>query len=95
MWLTIDKDELKDKRNDWEDLCLSKLAGILPEGVVVTILADRGFGDTKLFEVLTTLGFEYVIRFRGNINVSAANGEDWLKIGGAGTKGIFLRLFFD
>ena len=91
LWLTIDKDELKDKRNDWEDLCLSKLAGTLPEGVVVTILADRGFGDTKLFEFLTTLGFEYVIRFRGNINVSAANGEDRLKIGGAGTKGIFLR----
>jgi hypothetical protein len=75
LWLTVDKDELKDKRNDWEDLCLSKLAEILPEGVIVTILADRGFGDTKLFEFLTTLGFEYVIRFRGNINVSAANGE--------------------
>jgi hypothetical protein len=75
LWLTVDKDELKDKRNDWEDLCLSKLAGILPEGLIVTILADRGFGDTKLFEFLTTIGFEYVIRFRGNINVSAANGE--------------------
>ena len=75
LWLTVDKDELKDKRNDWEDLCLSKLAEILPEGVIVTILADRGFGDTKLFEFLTTLGFEYVIRFRGNIHVSAANGE--------------------
>ena len=23
LWLTVDKDELKDKRNDWEDLCLS------------------------------------------------------------------------
>ena len=41
LWLTVDKDELKDKRNDWEDLCLSKLAEILPEGVIVTILADR------------------------------------------------------
>ncbi len=31
------------------------------------LLADRGFGDTKLFAYLETLGFAYVIRFRGNI----------------------------
>ena len=52
MWLTVLKDELKGRRNDWEDLCLSHLAKILPEGVAVTILADRGFGDTKLFDFL-------------------------------------------
>ncbi len=38
--------------------------------LAVTILADRGFGDTKLFAYLETLGFGYVIRFRGNIHVS-------------------------
>ena len=48
----------------------------------MTILADRGFGDVKLFEFLESLGFQYVIRFRGNIQVSAADGEtrlaaDW------------------
>ncbi len=36
-----------------------------PEGVAVTILADRGFGDVKLFAFLDELGFDYVIRFRG------------------------------
>ncbi|MEH6952618.1 transposase [Nitrobacter sp. NHB1] len=41
----------------------------------MTILADRGFGDTKLFGFLETLGFDYVIRFRGNIHVTAADGE--------------------
>jgi hypothetical protein len=51
--------------------------------VAVTILADRGFGDVKLFEFLDSLGFQYVIRFRGNIQVSAADGEtrlaaDWV-----------------
>jgi Transposase DDE domain len=75
LWLTVLKDELKGRRNDWEDLCLSHLAKSLPEGVAVTILADRGFGDTKLFDFLAALGFGYVIRFRGNIQVSASDGE--------------------
>ncbi len=82
LWLTVSKDELKDRRNDFEDLCLARLAEVLPEGVAVTILADRGFGDTKLFGFLDTLGFAYVIRgfayvirFRGNIHVTAADGE--------------------
>jgi hypothetical protein len=91
LWLTVSKDELKDRRNDWEDLCLSRLAEVLPEGVTVTILADRGFGDTKLFAFLDQLGFAYVIRFRGNIHVTAADGEtrdaaDWVGKGGRARK---------
>ena len=87
LWLTVDKDELKNQRNDFEDLCLSRLKALLPEDVVVTILADRGFGDVKLFEFLDSLGFRYVIRFRGDIHVSAADGEtrfavDWVGKGG-------------
>ena len=70
LWLSVDKDELKNQRNDFEDLCLSRLKALLPEGVAVTILADRGFGDVKLFEFLESLGFQYVIRLRGNIHVS-------------------------
>jgi hypothetical protein len=75
LWLTVDKDELKDQRNDFEDLCLSRLKALLPDGVAVTILADRGFGDAKLFAFLESLSFQYVIRFRGNVHVSAADGE--------------------
>ncbi len=91
LWLTVDKDELKNQRNDFEDLCLSRLKALLPEGVAVTILADRGFGDVKLFEFLERLGFHYVIRFRGNIQVSAADGEtrlavDWVGKGGRARK---------
>jgi hypothetical protein len=91
LWLTVLKDELKDSRNDFEDLCLARLAEILPDGVAVTILADRGFGDTKLFGFLDTLGFDYVIRFRGNIHVTAADGETraaaaWVGKGGRARK---------
>src|SRR6202158_4763929 len=91
LWLSVLKDELKDRRNDYEDLCLGRLAQILPDGVAVTILADRGFGDTKLFGFLDTLGFAYVIRFRGNIHVTAADGEtrdaaDWVGTSGRARK---------
>jgi len=91
LWLTVGKDELKNQRNDIEDLCLSRLKALLPEGVSATILADRGFGDVKLFAFLQTLGFRYVIRFRGNIHVSAADGEtrlaaDWVGKGGRAHK---------
>ena len=91
LWLTVDKDELKNQRNDFEDLCLSRLKALLPEGVAVTILADRGFGDVKLFAFLDGLGFQYVIRFRGNIHVTAADGQtqlaaDWVGKGGRARK---------
>ncbi len=91
LWLTVFKGELKDKRNDYEDLCLARLAEVMPEGVKVTILADRGFGDTKLFSYLDSLGFAYVIRFRGNITVTAADGErrlaaDWIGKAGRARK---------
>ncbi len=61
--------------------------GAPPEGVAVTILADRGFGDVKLFEFLESLRFRYVIRFRGDIHVFAADREtrlaaDWAGKGG-------------
>jgi hypothetical protein len=76
VWLTVDKKTLKDRRNLYEDRVLVRLAEILPANVKVCILADRGFGDQKLYRLLTEeLHFDYVIRFRGNITVTAANGE--------------------
>jgi hypothetical protein len=83
LWLTVEKSALKDRRNEYEDRCLSRFAEVLPAGVRVTIVADRGFGDKKLFEFLISLGFDYVIRFRGNITVTDEHGEsrsaaDWV-----------------
>ena len=87
LWRSVFKAELKGRRNAIEDDCLAWLKQSLPEGVKVTILADRGFGDVKLFGFLETLGFGYVIRFRGDTTVTAADGEsrrarDW--VGAAG-----------
>ena len=83
LWLTVDKDELKDQRNDVEDLCLTRLKAILPEGVAVTILADRGFGDVKRSNSSKASTSVTCIRFRGNVHVTAADGQtrlaaDWV-----------------
>src|ERR687889_1395000 len=74
IWLSVLKDELKDARNDCEDACLRRLAEVLPANARATILADRGFADTKLFEFLGELGFDYVIRLKGNTRVGAVDG---------------------
>jgi Transposase DDE domain len=55
---------------------LFRLADALPADIKVCIVADRGFGDQKLYRVLTEdLKFDYVIRFRGNIAVTTVDGE--------------------
>jgi hypothetical protein len=91
IWLTVWKDEIATQRNDYEDACLRRLAETVPPGCRVTILADRGFGDQKLFAFLGELGFGYVIRFRGNIRVADASGEtrpaaEWVGKGGRARK---------
>ena len=88
VWLTVGTAALKDRRNAHEDQVLMRLAEVLPAGVRVRIVADRGFGDQKLYRMLTDeLRFDFVIRFRGNIKVTAANGEarpaaEWVGAGG-------------
>lgn len=87
-WLTVDTATLKNRRNGYEYQALVRLAEALPEGVHVCIVADRGCGDHKLYRVLTEeLKFDFVIRFRGNIMVTATDGEtrtaaEWIGKGG-------------
>ena len=88
VWLTVDKATLKCHRNAYEYRALVQLAEVLPADVKVLIVADRGFGDQKLYRVLTDeLKFDYLIRFRGNIAVTSAEGAtrpaaDWIGVGG-------------
>jgi len=88
MWLTVDTSTLKNRRNEYEYQVLVRLAEALPADIKVCVVADRGFGDHKLYRVLTEeLHFDYVIRFRGNIQVTSAAEETrtaaaWVKPGG-------------
>ncbi len=87
VWKTVTRSALKDQRNAHEDELLGLFAEVLPQGVRVTVVADRGFSDIKLYRVLQELGFEYIMRFRGVVFVESAEGErrkarDWLGAGG-------------
>jgi hypothetical protein len=65
VWRTVEKDGLKDHRNFHEDAVLRRLREVLPEGTQVTLLADRGFGDQKLFEFF---GIRPWVRLRDSLS---------------------------
>ncbi len=67
VWLTVWKEELADRRNDYEEAYLRRLAETAPVACRVTILADCGFGDQKLFASLGTLGFGWRNQARGRL----------------------------
>lgn len=76
LWKTYKKTELKGHRSEYEDKILEKLHSSLPEGVKVTIVADRGFSDCAKYELIDDkLGFDYIIRIKSNTYVSSENSE--------------------
>ena len=88
MWRTVESSSLKGQMKRHETQLLERLREVVPAGVKVTVVADRGFGDCKLFKTLAEgLGFGYVIRIRGDIYVTSAKGErrkaaQWVGVGG-------------
>jgi hypothetical protein len=78
VWKTVEKTTLKAHRNDYEDEVLQLLKDHLGDDVQVTVLADRGFADTKLMAYLTELGFQYVIRIKKSFHVTDPVGHDQL-----------------
>jgi Transposase DDE domain len=84
VWKTVTRSELKDQRNNHEDDLLVVFASVVPTNVRVTVVADRGFSDSKLYRFLTEdLGVDSIIRFRGVVSVEDAAGErrkakEWL-----------------
>lgn len=76
LWKSVVKSDLRGWRNEHEDALLQRFAEVLPAGTKVTVLADRGFGDQALYELLKEqLGFDFVVRFRGIVKVTSAEGE--------------------
>src|SRR5271169_6151495 len=77
VWLTVDKATLKNHRNAYEYRVLVLLAEALPADVKVLIVADRGFGDQKLYQVLTEeLKFDF---FGAELAHLAEEGENATK----------------
>ena len=88
VWKTVESSTLKGKQTGYEDELLHRLYEAVPEGVEVTVVADRGFADCKLLEFLEQeLGFGYVIRLKGHYYITNAKGErrqavQWVGKGG-------------
>lgn len=87
LWKTVHKSKLKNHRNQFEDDLLARLHEIIPKDVKVTIVADRGFADQKLFDFLSETGFAYIIRTKSNTTVKNNSGEarkaiEWVGKGG-------------
>ena len=99
LWKSVDKKQLKHNRARYEDQLLSRLKTVLPAGVKVTLLADRGFADQKFFRFLDEeLGFKYIIRVKSNTTIIYKNiknkAANWLKPDGRslGLKKAFITL---
>ncbi len=76
LWRTVESKTLKGHQTDYEDALLHRFWEVLPEGVAVTVIADRGFADCKLLRYLSEeLGFGYVVRLRNQYYVTSAKGE--------------------
>ena len=89
-WRTVRKSNLKNKQVSLERAFLDDLAAALPPGVRVVLLADRGFADQTLYGKLQTLGWDYIVRFRGYVLVehagSTSHASDLVPAGGRARK---------
>jgi hypothetical protein len=87
IWKTVPSAELKGQMSHHEVGLLRVLKAVLPPSVQqVIVLADRGFGDVDLYDSIEELAWDFVIRFRGVIIVTAPDGRSapasqWVPLG--------------
>ena len=92
LWRTVTKSNLEGWRNNHEDDLLVLFAKLRPkDNKRATVLADRGFGDQKIYPFLTSLGLDFIIRFRGVVHVESSEGQtrpasEWLAPTGRAVK---------
>lgn len=67
LWATYTKWKLAKSQNNLEEGLLRLLRDLIPPGVPVTLLADRGFGRTELAKVCRQLDFRYVVRIKPDV----------------------------
>lgn len=88
IWKTVPSAEIKGRMSHHEVGLLRVLKAVLPPAVQqVIVLADRGFGSVDLYDSIKELGWDFVIRFRGVITVTAPDGRaapasQWVPLGG-------------
>jgi hypothetical protein len=70
VWKTVEKSTLKDQRGSYELELIQHLHKIVPDAIDIMVLADRGFGDQRLFAYLDMIGWGFCIRFKQNILVT-------------------------
>ena len=70
LWASYTDGQLHKSRNSFEEGLLRLLATMLPPGVKVVLLADRGFGRTELARTCEGLKFRYLIRIKPDVRVS-------------------------
>jgi hypothetical protein len=67
LWASHPKWKLAKSQNNLEEGLLRLLRTMVPAGVPVIVLADRGFGRTELARTCQQIGFHYVIRIKPDV----------------------------
>ena len=67
LWASYEEWVLYKSQNNLEEGLLRLLKSLLPPGVKVILLADRGFGRTELARTSQQLGIHYVIRISPDV----------------------------
>jgi hypothetical protein len=83
IWKTYEYDTIKGHRGEYEEELLKKLHAFIPATCQrVIILADRGFGAIDFYKFISSLGFHFVIRFKGDVNMTVKGvtkkAREWL-----------------
>jgi hypothetical protein len=74
VWVSIATAQLKRRRKAREEQLLRQLQEMLPEGVSLIVLADRGFGRTAWARTCQQLGLRSIIRIKPDV---------WVETGGS------------
>lgn len=70
LWASYTEGQLYRSQNSYEEGLLRLLVSMLPAGVTVIVLADRGFGRTELARTCRDLGVRFLIRIKPDVRVT-------------------------